>query len=392
MLGVSVDDAEGVSVAHTALPALNDDDGVTDCEHVKLDSALDTPLDAAVDILLPIDLIEVGLGLGEQERVDTAVQVTVARSGLVASNHEDGADGAVLGEQAGRVTRGGQDDDTSGTEVEGGADSGHGAGLDGADGALGQSAHLLKVRDIRDGVLGLETSLVHLVDSLGGVSSLGSLSRQHDAVRAIGNSVTDIADLGTGRARVLDHGFQHLGGADDGLSGNVAHGNKLLLSGKHLSGGDLDTKITASYHDTVSLAENFREVVKTLAVLDLGDDLNVLAVLPKNLADVPDVLSTANEGGEDHVDVVLDAKLQISLILVGEGGKVNVCVGQVDTLLGGDEAVVASAALNVLVVLDAQDIESEDTIVDVDDTTGLDDFGDVLVVDVPIEALENGTN
>lgn len=70
VLGVSADDAEGVGVTHAALPALDDDDGIANGQGVELQSTLNAPLDALVNILLPVDLGEVGLGLGEQEGVD----------------------------------------------------------------------------------------------------------------------------------------------------------------------------------------------------------------------------------------------------------------------------------------------------------------------------------
>jgi hypothetical protein len=224
---------------------------------------------------------------------------------------------------------------------------------------------------------------VHLTDGLGGVGTLGSLARQHDAVSTVSDSVSNVADLSTSRTRVLDHRLKHLGGADNGLASKVAHGNELLLSSKDLGGGNLDTQVTTGNHDTVSLAQNLGEVVETLTVLNLGNDLNLLALLAQNGTDVLDILGTSDERGKDHVDLVLDTKFQVVLVLLGEGRQVNVSVGQVDTLLGGDEAVVAGAGLDVLVVLDGEDVESENTVVNVDDSAGLDDLCDVLVVDIP---------
>jgi hypothetical protein len=121
-------------------------------------------------------------------------------------------------------------------------------------------------------------------------------STYHDTVRAVSNSVADVADLGSGGAGVLDHGLEHLGRADDGLAGNVAHGNDLLLGRKHLGGGNLDTQVTTGNHHTVGLGENLGEVVETLAVLNLGDDLDVATLLTKNLTDVLDVLASADKG------------------------------------------------------------------------------------------------
>lgn len=98
VLGVGADNAEGVGVAHAALPALDNDDGVANSQGLHLESLGNGPLDAEIDVLLPVDLGEVGLVLGEQEGVDTTVQVSKARGRGVASHHEDGADRAVLGQ------------------------------------------------------------------------------------------------------------------------------------------------------------------------------------------------------------------------------------------------------------------------------------------------------
>ena len=295
MVDIGLNDTEGVGVTHTTLPALNNDNSLTFLENVEGNGVAESPLDTAINILLPVDLAKVGLGLGEKEGVDTTVKMGEPGSRVVPGDHDNGSDRAVLGDETSGLAGGGENEDGSGVEVERSADRGHGARLDNGDGALGQAAKLLEVADVGDGVLGLEDGLAHLTDGFVGVRTLGGLTRKHDAVSAIGNSVTNIADLSAGGSGVLDHGLKHLGSADDGLAGNVAHGNDLLLSSKDLSGGNLDTQVTTGNHDTVGLAENLSEVVETLPVLDLGDDLDVLALLAKDVADVLDILTATDE-------------------------------------------------------------------------------------------------
>lgn len=295
MVDIGLDDTEGVGVTHTTLPALNNDNGFALVEDLEANAVAETPLDATINILLPVDLAKVGLGLGEKEGVDATVKVGVPRSRIVPGDHDDGAHRAVLGDEASGLAGGGENEDGSGVKVKGGADRGHGAGLDNGDGALGQAAKLLEVADVGDGVLGLKNGLAHLTDGLGGVSTLGGLTRKHDAVSTIGNSVTDIADLGSGGSGVLDHGLEHLGSADDGLAGNVAHGDDLLLGSKHLGGGDLNTQVTTGNHDTIGLGENLSKVVETLPVLDLGNNLDLLAILAKDLTNVLDVLAATDK-------------------------------------------------------------------------------------------------
>lgn len=232
---------------------------------------------------------------------------------------------------------------------------------------------------------------MHHGNGLNGVVTLGCLSRQHDAVGTVENGVTDIADLSTGRARVVCHGLEHLCGGDDGLSSNVALGDHHLLGNEYLAGRDLDTKITTGDHDTVSLLENLVEVVNSLLVLDLGNDLDVLALLAEDLTDSGDIAAATDKRGEDHVDLVLDTEPQIGLVLLRQRRKVDVGLGQVDTLLGRDLAIVDALDLEGLLVDNLEDLKRQNTIVDVDCAAGLNDLGDVLVVDVHVLVVGGGS-
>lgn len=68
---------DGVRVAHSTTPSLNADDGVTFVDNAKLHGFGDTPQEAAIDVFLPDDRVEVGFGFGKEEGVDTAVEVRV---------------------------------------------------------------------------------------------------------------------------------------------------------------------------------------------------------------------------------------------------------------------------------------------------------------------------
>ena len=105
-------------MSHASPPALHTDDRVALAEHTELDGVHDTPLQTAVNVLLPWLRLEVGLLFGEIERVYAAVQVrvllklamgilvhgkaTYPSSHLVTSNHNDGAHWAILGHEPGR--------------------------------------------------------------------------------------------------------------------------------------------------------------------------------------------------------------------------------------------------------------------------------------------------
>ena len=274
---------------------MDDNDGLTLVEDLELHSLRDTPSDSAINILLPVDLGKVWLLLCEVEWVDSTIQVAISGSAGITGDHEDRADWTVLGEKTSTVSTGGENNDSTSIHVQTGTNSSHGARLDNTDWALNEVAELLEVRNIRDSVLGFQAGLVHLGNSLVGVATLGSLTRQHNTVGSISDGVTDIADLGTGWARVVDHGLEHLGGTDDWLARHVAHGNHLLLGSEHLGCWDFNTQITTGNHDTIGLLEDLGKVVETLSVLNLGDNLDVLSLFAENLADGLDILTTADE-------------------------------------------------------------------------------------------------
>lgn len=90
-------------MAQSTSPSLNANDCVALLEHVQADGVLDAPLEAVVDVLLPWSGLEVGLLHVVVEGVDAAVEVGVSRGTAVAGDHDDGADGAVLGDETGSV-------------------------------------------------------------------------------------------------------------------------------------------------------------------------------------------------------------------------------------------------------------------------------------------------
>src|SRR5262249_27064051 len=147
--------------------------------------------------------------------------------------------------------------------------------------------------------------LMHDRDCLFRIIALGRFTTQHDAVGTIQYRITHVADFSTCRPGIVCHALKHLSCADGGFAGNVTLGDHHLLRNEDLSGRYLNAQITACDHDTVRLFENLVEVIDTLLVLNLGNDLNVLSSLTQHLANMFDVARLPNETGEDHVNLVL---------------------------------------------------------------------------------------
>lgn len=248
--------------------------------------------------------------------------------------------------------RGSQAEDGAGVLLQRGADGRHAACLSGGNGTRREATQLIERIDVGDGNLSEETRFVHHGNGLARIVTLGRLTRQHDAVSTIEHSVAHVRHFGTRRARIVCHALEHLRGANYRLAGDVALGDHHLLCYEHLRGRDLNAEITARDHDPIGDLEDGVEVVHALLILDFGNDLDVMALRAKDVANVQDVLLTPDEGGENHIDAVLDAKLQVSLVLLRQRGKVDVRAGQVHALLAADLAIVDGTAAQRLRVSD----------------------------------------
>lgn len=97
-----------------------------------------------------------------------------------------------------------------------------------------------------------------------------------------------------------------------------------------------------------------------------------------------DIASATDKRGKDHIDLVLDAELQIGNVLFRQGGEVYVGAGQVDTLARGNVAVVQTLDPQGLVVHHLDHLERQNAVVHIDKLAGGNHLGDVRVVEVPM--------
>lgn len=75
-------------MSHSTSPSLNADDGVALADNFQLHGVGETPLEASVDVFLPDLDVEVGLLLGEVERVNSTVEVGVLKGSLASELHD----------------------------------------------------------------------------------------------------------------------------------------------------------------------------------------------------------------------------------------------------------------------------------------------------------------
>ena len=83
-------------MALAASPALDANHTVTMREDTQFDGLSNAPLQALIDVFLPVCGAKVRLGLGKAEWVYASVEMSIARGTCVACDHDDGTYGAVL--------------------------------------------------------------------------------------------------------------------------------------------------------------------------------------------------------------------------------------------------------------------------------------------------------
>jgi hypothetical protein len=75
--------------------------------------------------------------------------------------------------------------------------------------------------------------------------------REHDGVRTIQDSISDVEYFCAGRHGVADHGFHHLRGRNHHAVSLSRGGNQILLNTDELGITHLNTQITARHHHAV---------------------------------------------------------------------------------------------------------------------------------------------
>mmetsp|Transcript_3461 Transcript_3461/g.15219 ORF Transcript_3461/g.15219 Transcript_3461/m.15219 type:complete len:408 (+) Transcript_3461:529-1752(+) len=290
--------------------------------------------------------------------------------------HEDGARRAVLGDEVRRLARLVQKDDGG---ALGGVDDAVAVFVrgiaHGGEGNLGEgrleaanlvgvrvgSVQKLVLRPVVHAQLGVGGDCRHSGDSLLRERAVGRLAGEHRAVTTIEYGVCDVGHLCACRQRIVAHGLEHLRGADAKLARDVALGDHHLLGKSDLLGGDLHAEVAAGHHDAVGVLEDVVEILHTGAVLDLGDDLDLVTTrFVEDLADQLHVLAGLYKRGGNKVHLVLAAEvLHVVDILFGKHGDIDLYAGKIAVLALAELLGVEHGALEDCVALDVVDTDRD---------------------------------
>mmetsp|Transcript_52938 Transcript_52938/g.105197 ORF Transcript_52938/g.105197 Transcript_52938/m.105197 type:complete len:224 (-) Transcript_52938:485-1156(-) len=185
--------------------------------------------------------------------------------------------------------------------------------------------------------LGLDARACHDLHCTLWEAAVGSLAGEHHAIRTVEHGVGDIRALGSSRPWVGYHRLEHLSGDNARLARVAAFGDHHLLLAEHLLRWNLHAQITTGHHHAIRLRKNFIELVQALLVLNLGDDLNVLASLAQRLANETQIIRRLDEGRRNEVDLLRHSEVLKVVDIFGlEHWQIDLDVRQVHVLTLAD--------------------------------------------------------
>ena len=127
--------------------------------------------------------------------------------------------------------------------------------------------------------------------------------------------------------------------------------------------GNFHAHIASRHHNTVARLADLCDIINARLIFDLRDKLNAArAYLVKIITHVNKILLCGNERASNIVNAVVNAKLNIALILLGKILLLHNLSGEAHTLSVGKYAAANNAALNVS-TLDLFNLKGEQSVV-----------------------------
>ena len=322
-------------------------------------------------------------------RLDSPHEGETLEDGILGGEDEDGDGQTDVGDQSSRASADGEDDDRAdlGVLIDGGGD---GAG----DGSGGVGFEFDRVGDGgASGVAGFGAAndVVHHRDDFNRVTADGGLGGEHEGVGAVPDGVGDVGGFGAGRSLALDHGFEHLGGDDDGQEGASGGFDDAPLEDGNLGRPGFDAEVAAGDHDAIGDGDDLLQFVDGGEGFDLGDEGDFAAGGMHGGGGFGQIAGAADEREGEEVEAVADGEADVLAILSGHGGQAHAGAGRVESGASGEQAAAAHGGANAIAV-NLLDEQVEFAVAQVDAAADFDliDEGGVGTTDGQAVAIERG--
>ena len=180
----------------------------------------------------------------------------------------------------------------------------------------------------------------HRLHCLEGIFTRSRFTAEHQRIGAIVDGIGDVGHFRTSRTWVVDHGVQHLRCHNHGFLRLDTLLNDLALDARNALDGHFDAEVTARNHDTIRSLDNFVDIVYTLLVFNLRDDLDVAVVRIEDVLHHFHVGSRAHEGVSNEINVLLDGKEDIFVVTLSERREVDVLPRHIHTLVRSEHTII----------------------------------------------------
>ena len=206
-----------------------------------------------------------------------------------------------------------------------------------------------------------------------GIFAYGRFAGEHDGVGAVVDGVGHVGDFGARGPRILDHGFEHLRGSDDGLGVLGGAADDVLLNGGDFFRRNFDAEVAAGHHDAVGDLQDGVEMLDGLRLFELGDDPGIAAECGYAIAHQGYIFGRAHKRDGDGVDAVIERELEIFGIFLSERGRAHQNAGKIDAFVFAEHAAVDDIAGHVFAA-DLVDAQLDEPIGEQNARALLDDF------------------
>ena len=126
--------------------------------------------------------------------------------------------------------------------------------------------------------------------------------------------------------------MKHLCSHNHRLAGQDTFANQDTLNARNTLLSHLDTQVATCHHHAIGHLQNLVDIIHTLLVLNLGDNLDVAVSSIENLLDVENILFIANKRVGNEVNILLYGVLNVHAVLLRQRGEVDAYTRYVDTL------------------------------------------------------------
>ena len=173
----------------------------------------------------------------------------------------------------------------------------------------------------------------HRLDSLHRILAAGCLAREHQGIGARIDGIGDVGNLSTCGTRILNHRMQHLSGHDDRLLLLDTLTDNLTLDARDALDGYLDTQVASGNHDTIRGVDDLIDIVDTLLILYLRDDLDIAVVGIEDGLYGSHISCRAHKAVGYEVDVLIDGQHDVLAVLLRKRRQGDMHARHVDTLM-----------------------------------------------------------